>query len=71
MVVTTSGDYSIPSVLCAINTIGVDNVLFSVDWPDEYNKVAVDFLKHIPVDKPDLEKIAYKNAVRVLGLKNI
>jgi len=71
MIVTTSGNFSAPSVLCAISTIGVDNILFSADWPNESNKVAVDFLKHIPVDKPDLEKIAYKNAVRVLSLKNI
>lgn len=70
MVVTTSGNFSAPSVLCAISTIGIDNILFSADWPNESNKVAVDFLKHIPVDKPDLEKIAYKNAVRILGLKN-
>jgi 2,3-dihydroxybenzoate decarboxylase len=68
MVVTTSGNFSIPSLLCAINTIGVDNVLFAVDWPNESNKVAVDFLKHLPVGKPDLEKIAYKNAERVLRL---
>jgi 2,3-dihydroxybenzoate decarboxylase len=71
MVVTTSGNFSTPSLMCALGTIGLDNILFSVDWPNESHKVAVDFLKHIPVDKPDLEKIAYKNAVRVLGLKNI
>lgn len=68
MVVTTSGNFSAPSVLCAISTIGVDNVLFSADWPNESNKAAVDFLRHLPVSKPDLEKIAYKNAERVLGL---
>lgn len=54
-----------------MGTIGVENVLFSVDWPNESHVVAVDFLKHMPVDKPDLEKIAYKNAVRILNLKNI
>jgi len=71
MVVTTSGNFSVPSLLCALGTIGVDNILFSVDWPNESHMVAVDFLKHLPVDKTDLEKIAYKNAVRVLGLNNI
>lgn len=71
LVVTTSGDFSFPPLLCAISAIGVDNILFSVDWPFESNKMAVDFLKHIPVSKPDLEKIAYKNAARVLNLKNI
>lgn len=71
LVVTTSGNFSAPSLLCAISTIGVDNVLFSADWPNESNKEAVDFLKHLPVSKPDLEKIAGKNAARVLHLKNI
>ena len=68
LVITTSGNFSPQSVLCAISTIGVDNILFSADWPNESNKVAVDFLKHLPVGKTDLEKIAYKNAERVLGL---
>lgn len=68
MAVTTSGNFSVPSLMCAINTIGVDNVMFSVDWPNESNKVAVDFLKHLPVGKPDLEKIAHGNAERILKL---
>ena len=69
LVVTTSGNFSVPSLACAIGTIGVDNILFSVDWPNESNKVAVDFLTHLPVAGADLEKIAYKNAERVLGIK--
>ena len=69
LVITTSGNFSPQSVLCAISTIGVDNILFSVDWPNESNKIAVEFLTHLPIGKTDLEKIAYKNAERVLGLK--
>jgi len=70
MVVTTSGNFSYPSFLCALGTLGIDRVLFSVDWPFESNKVAVDFLKHLPVNQPDMEKVAYKNAARVLNLKD-
>lgn len=69
MVVTTSGNFSVPSLLCALGTIGVDNILFSVDWPNESHMVAVDFLKHLPLGKPDIEKIAYRNAERLLRLK--
>jgi len=69
LVVTTSGNFSVPSLLCAAGTIGVDNILFSVDWPDELNTVAVDFLKHLPLGEPDIEKIAHRNAERVLRLK--
>ncbi len=68
LVITTSGNFSPQSLLCAMNTIGADNILFSADWPNESNKTAVDFLEHLPVSRPDLEKIAYRNAERVLGL---
>jgi predicted TIM-barrel fold metal-dependent hydrolase len=46
----------------------VDNILFSADWPNESNKMAVYFLEHLPIGEIDMEKIAYKNAERVLGL---
>ncbi len=69
LAVTTSGNFSVPSLLCAINTLGIENVMFSVDWPNESNKVAVDFLKHLPVARLDLEKIAHKNAERLLRLE--
>ena len=69
LVVTTSGNFQFQSLLCAVNTLGVDNVLFSADWPNESNKEAVDFLMHLPVGSNDIEKIAFKNAERVLGLK--
>ncbi len=68
--VTTSGNFSTPSLLCAVATLGIDHVLFSVDWPNEANKTAVNFLKNLPVSEADLEKIAYKNATRILNLKN-
>lgn len=68
LAVTTRGNFSVPSLQCAINTLGIENVMFSVDWPNESNKVAVDFLKHLPVGQPDLEKIAHKNAERILNL---
>ena len=68
LVVTTSGNFSVPSLMCAINTIGIDNVMFSVDWPNESNKAGVDFLNHIPISKTDLEKIAHRNAERILKI---
>ena len=66
LVVTTSGNFSVPSLMCAINTIGIDNVLFSVDWPNESNKVAMEFLEHLPISRTDLERIAHRNAERIL-----
>ena len=50
------------------SSFGIDNVLFSVDWPYESNSAAVDFLKRQGLDPRDLEKVAHTNAERVLRL---
>ena len=68
LVVTTSGNFSAPAFLCTLLTLGVDNVMFSVDWPYESNAVAVDFLRMLPISDGDKEKIAHLNAERVLRL---
>jgi predicted TIM-barrel fold metal-dependent hydrolase len=68
LTVTTSGNFSVPALLCTISMLGADKVMFSVDWPYESNRVGVDFLKHLPVSLDDLEKIAYGNASRLLRL---
>jgi len=68
LVVTTSGNFSPQSTLCALSTLGPDNVLFSVDWPDESNITAVNYLKNLPISEDEREKIAHKNAERVLNL---
>jgi predicted TIM-barrel fold metal-dependent hydrolase len=48
--------------------LGVDNVLFSVDWPYESNRTATDRFKHVPLGDQDKEKIAHLNAERILRL---
>ncbi len=68
LVVTTSGNFSVPSLICTMLMLGADKVLFSVDWPYESNKVGVDFLRRLPVSGDDLEKIAFRNATRLLHL---
>jgi predicted TIM-barrel fold metal-dependent hydrolase len=67
--VTTSGNFSVPAFMCTVQMLGVDNVMFSVDWPYESNKVAVEFLRRLPISTDDLEKIAYRNAARVLRVQ--
>ena len=68
LVVTCSGNFSTPAFLCAVMALGVDNVLFSVDWPYESNSAAVDFLKRQALSPHDLGKVAHINAERVLRL---
>jgi predicted TIM-barrel fold metal-dependent hydrolase len=68
LVVTCSGNFSAPAFHCAVTALGIDNVLFSVDWPYESNAAAVDFLLRQPLAPRDLEKIAHLNAERILRL---
>ncbi len=68
LVVTCSGNFSTPAFLCTVAALGVDNVMFSVDWPYESNSAAVDFLKRQPLGPRDLAKVAHRNAERVLRL---
>ena len=68
LVITCSGNFSTGAFLCAVMEMGIDNVLFSVDWPYESNRVGVEFLKHLPLSPADKEKFAHGNAERVLKL---
>ncbi|HTX25481.1 MAG TPA: amidohydrolase family protein [Streptosporangiaceae bacterium] len=66
--VTTSGLFSIPPVMCTIGVLGVDRVLFSVDYPFGSNAAGRALLDTLPLSPGDLGKIAGGNAERVLGL---
>jgi predicted TIM-barrel fold metal-dependent hydrolase len=67
-VITTSGNFYTPALLCSIMAMGVDNVIFSVDWPFESNKLGKSWIDSLPLSQEDKEKIAHKNAERVLKL---
>jgi hypothetical protein len=66
--VTTSGLFSIPPVMCTLAVMGVDRVLFSVDYPFGPNAAGRALLDTLPVSPADKAKIAGANAERVLGL---
>jgi uncharacterized protein len=67
--VTTSGLFSIPPVMCTVQVLGVDRVLFSVDYPFGSNADGRALLDTLPLSPGDRAKIAGGNAERVLGLK--
>lgn len=66
--VTTSGMFSLPSVLCTISVLGVDRVLFSVDYPFGGNAAGRAMLDALPVSPADKAKIAGGNAERLFRL---
>ena len=68
LLVTTSGNFCASALRCTIDVLGIDNVMFSVDWPYESNKVAVNFLNDAPLTDIEKEKLSARNAERVLRL---
>jgi len=66
--VTTSGMFSLPPVMCAVQVFGVDRVLFSVDYPFGPNQAGRRLLDRLPLSPADRAKIAGGNAERVLRL---
>ena len=68
LVVTTSGNWFEPAFVCTLLALGADNILFAIDWPYESNKTGMDFLRKLSISDGDREKIAHKNAERLLKL---
>jgi predicted TIM-barrel fold metal-dependent hydrolase len=66
--ITTSGLFTLPPLLVAIDTFGIDNVLFSVDYPFSTNEQGKQYLDSMQLSPEDLEKIAHGNADKVLKL---
>ncbi|RAJ83646.1 hypothetical protein CLV59_103617 [Chitinophaga dinghuensis] len=65
---TTSGIFSLPPLLAALGTFGIDNVMFSVDYPFSANESGIELLNNIPLSTEEISKIAGGNAARLLGL---
>ena len=67
--VTTSGLFSLPPVLCTIQVLGVDRVLFSVDYPFGDNAAGRAMLDALPLAPADKARVAGRNAEHLLRLK--
>ena len=68
LLVTTSGNWYEPAFLCTLLALGADNILFAVDWPYEPNTAGMEFLKKLSISDADREKIAHRNAERILRM---
>jgi predicted TIM-barrel fold metal-dependent hydrolase len=68
MLVTTSGNWYPPAFLCTLLALGVDNILFAIDWPYEPNTIGMKFLDELTISDADKEKIAHGNAERILRM---
>jgi predicted TIM-barrel fold metal-dependent hydrolase len=66
--ITTSGAFSTPSLLCCVMEMGVDRILFSVDYPFVPNPPGVKWMETVPLSAEDKTKILSGTAKRLLKL---
>lgn len=68
-VITTSGQESHLALDFSIKALGVDNVLWAIDYPYQPTTPAVEFMDSAQVSDEDREKLYHKNAERVFHIK--
>jgi hypothetical protein len=68
--ITTSGYFTQPPLQCALDVVGIDRTMFSVDYPFSANAQGRDFLTAASstLSPEDLAKLTHRNAERVLKL---
>ena len=65
---TTSGNLSTPALLCSMMELGVDRILFSVDWPFVQNVPGTKWMHELQLSSEDKTKILSGNARRLLKI---
>jgi predicted TIM-barrel fold metal-dependent hydrolase len=66
--ITTSGFFTQPPLQIALDTFGIDNIMLSVDYPFSTNQMGIEFLNNIKLPQDQIEKIAFRNADKLLNL---
>ena len=66
--ITTSGNFSNPALLCCVMEMGIDRVLFAVDWPFVDNMPATQWIDTVPLCDEDKVKLLSGNAKRILHM---
>jgi uncharacterized protein len=66
--ITTSGIFTAPPFNLALEVVGADRILFSVDYPYSSNRQGREFLDKLSLSPADFDKITHGNAERLLRL---
>jgi uncharacterized protein len=67
--ITTSGVFTAPPFVAALQTFGIDRIMFSVDYPFAPNQAGQRFLDAISLSPADMAKLCHGNADALLKLK--
>ena len=66
--ITTSGFFSDPALLCCMMEMGIDRILFSIDYPFVENPPGAKWLETLPLCAEDKEKLLNGNVKRLLKM---
>jgi 2,3-dihydroxybenzoate decarboxylase len=66
--ITTSGVCSDVSLRCALDAMGTNRVMFSVDYPFEKPQLAVQFIREARVSEAERTQVASENARRIMRI---
>lgn len=66
--VTSAGVCSNEPLRCALDALGADRVMFSVDYPFERPSEAGEWIEQAPMSEAERQAVCRDNAVRLLGL---
>ncbi len=66
--ITSSGVFDVPVFDCARAMLGLDNLMFSVDYPFQDNFAAMEFLERCGLSADDKERFAHRTAEKLLKL---
>ncbi|HZI25268.1 MAG TPA: amidohydrolase family protein [Chryseolinea sp.] len=67
--ITTSGVEDPSALRFCIDKIGVDRIMWAIDFPFQPTRPAVDFIESATLSDVEREKIAYRNAERIFKIK--
>jgi len=66
--ITSSGVFDVPVFDCARAMLGLDNLMFSVDYPFQDNFAATEFLERCDLSADERQRFAHRTAERLLKL---
>jgi len=66
---TTSGLFTEPPFLAALQTFGIDRLMFSIDYPYAKHAQGRQFLDRVSLSPADMAKLTHGNADSILKLK--
>ncbi len=66
--VTTSGHFSTPALVCTMMELGIDRIMFSVDYPYVVNTDGTDWVSNLQISPDDRAKLLGGTAKKLLRL---